>query len=241
MSACGDAPAPAAGAASAPPSPAVTSAAPSPTPAVDGGPALAKAVAASVGSDFTFALSSGGASTSGEYDAESKGTRMLPGQSGGDAMEFVAIGDDLWVQVEAGTYLHYSAAKFTARHQMIGATAPVAALDFLGAASGVTVDGAGEYKGTIDLAKVPRSNPAAAHLAALLAERIGATPVSSAVPFTAKLDAQGRINKVTVDLPHAENNGSNLVYGFTAYDYGKQISVGKPTGRIVDAPMDAYA
>ncbi|MEU8263172.1 hypothetical protein AB0C02_21395 [Micromonospora sp. NPDC048999] len=213
------------------------SASPSPSPLPDAGPALAKAVAATRSQSFSFSLTSGSDSLPGEYDAATKGTRLRsPDPS--DTDEMVAIGNDLWVQVEPKTYLHYTVTKFTKDQGLVVLGAPVAALDFLTTARDVTMPGADEYRGVLDLTKTPSANPASAHLGSILAQRIGAP--AAEIVFTAKVDAQGRIVQCLLTLPNVDTDGKDSTYTFAASDFGKRVSVKKPTGNIVKAPAGAY-
>ncbi|MEV6931538.1 hypothetical protein AB0M46_44585 [Dactylosporangium sp. NPDC051485] len=238
-SGCGDESTPTPSAASAPATTTAAASPPaSPTPPPDAGPALAKAVAATTASDFSFSLSENGESVTGKYDADTKGVRLDHPEGAQHTLSMTAMGDDFWVEVEPNTFGHYSNAKMPDGNPLLFLSAPVAALDLLAGAGGVTVDGNGEYKGAIDLTKVSKTNPAVVHLVSDFTEHVGAS--ATALPFTAKLDPQGRIDKVQIDLAHGNTDGNTVVYGFSAFDYGKPVSVTKPTGRIVEMPAQAY-
>jgi hypothetical protein len=200
---------------------------------VDGAAQLTAAVAKTAGQSFTFTVGEPDDNVTGQYDATAKAAKLTTPDSGDD---IVAIGTDLWTTVDK-TVLHYDALKFTADDSMALLTDPTAALRFLAAAGRVATTGDGTYHGVIDLSVVPSENPATKHLADILAKRVG--PAAGAVPFTAKVDGQGRLAEVDLTLPKADN-GKDAQYQFAITGFTIKGPVTKPAGQIVEAPDAAY-
>jgi len=142
----------------------------------------------------------------------------------------------MWATVDK-TVQHYNALKFTADDSMALLTDPTAAVRFMAAASKVTTTGDGAFRGIVDLSGVPPENAATKHLADILAQRVGAA--AKAVPFSAKVDAQGRLTEVDLTLPKADN-GKDADYQFIVTAFSISAPVTRPTGQIVEAPDDAY-
>lgn len=200
---------------------------------VDGSARLAAAVARTAGQSFTFTVGEPNDNVTGQYDATAKAAKLTTPDSTDD---IITTGTDLWATVDQ-TVQHYDALKFTADDSMALLTDPTAALRFLSAASKVTTSGGSAYRGIIDLSGVPQGNPATKHLATILAQRVGAA--ATAVPFTAKVDAQGRLTAVDITLPKADN-GKDADYQFTVTGFSIAAPVVRPTGQIVEAPDAAY-
>jgi hypothetical protein len=200
---------------------------------VDATAQLAAAVAKTAGQSFTFTVGEPNDNVTGQYDATAKAAKLTTPDSSDD---IVTMGTDLWATVDK-TVQHYDALKFAADDSMALLTDPTAALRFLPAASKVATSGGGAYRGIIDLSAVPAQNPATKHLAGMLAQRVGAA--ATAVPFTAKVDGQGRLTTVDLTLPKADN-GKDADYQFVVTGFSIGAPVTRPTGQIVEAPDAAY-
>lgn len=90
-----------------------------------------------------------------------------------------------------------------------------------------------EFRGTIDLTKSAPAVVPASDLAKL-------SPESRNVPFTATLDAQGRINKIVIKMPNVGSfQAADLTTTFT--DYGAPVEVATPApAETVTAPETIY-
>jgi hypothetical protein len=203
--------------------------------------ALSKATALLGTTSFTLTATSGtGFKMTGSIDpVGSKGTGQLTA-SGPNAeinVKTLLIGDDLYAQVpgitKAGTWTHVDGSRLPA-----GATIglrpnqidPVGTANLLGAATDVKETTASTYQGTLDLTK-------AAGLAGLSQVTIDSYgTAASKVPFTATLDDQGRLNKLTVTVP--QGDPIDVTYA----DYGAPVNVTAPAAsEITEAPASFYS
>lgn len=146
------------------------------------------------------------------------------------------LGQDLYAQVpgitRAGTWTHVDVSRLPEganiglRPNQID---PVNTANLLGSATDVHSTGGNSYAGNLDLTK-------AAGLAGLSQVTIdGYGTAASKVPFTAGLDAQGRLAELTVRLPQ----GDPIEVLYT--DYGAPVTVTRPAAsEITEAPDSFY-
>jgi hypothetical protein len=88
-------------------------------------------------------------------------------------------------------------------------------------------DGPLGFKGTLDLTKSPSANPSSVKA---LGDK------ARALPFTARMDEQGRLVGLTLQMDAVNPSVPPMVVRY--YDFGAKVSVTKPSGRIVDAPKE---
>jgi hypothetical protein len=213
-----------------PSSPAASS---TPSSAVDGSRTLTAAVAKTAGQNFSFTVGEPDDNVTGQWDAAGKAAKLTNPDSPDD---IIAIGPDLWTTID-GVTQHYDALKFTSDDSMALLTDPTGALRFLTTAGKVTASSDGTLHGVIDFSAVPADNAATRHLADILAQRVGTA--AHTVSFTAKVDGQGRLVKVDLTLPKADN-GKDADYQFAITGFTIAGPVTKPTGQIIEAPDAAY-
>jgi hypothetical protein len=194
--------------------------------------------------------------TGGQNDVTSKGhadpvhksaSLAARGTSQGVAFsqEFIAIGSDYWVRLNMGGAANKSLGVNPAKWMHVDARklGNTASLPFdltdgdvlniaglLGAVSEAQQTGPSEYSGIVDMT-------AAAGISAMTQEnldKLGAG--ASALPFTATLDAKGRLTDFIVDAA-----GVNKALGarFTFSDFGVKFPITKPRN-TVEAPASVY-
>ncbi|MFG2099090.1 hypothetical protein ACGFJ5_00650 [Micromonospora echinaurantiaca] len=94
--------------------------------------------------------------------------------------------------------------------------------------------GEGSYAGTIDVSKAAE----AGSLDPGVITALGAQAKS--VPFTARLDAQGRLSELVIQIPAAGQNTAQDVR-ITYSDYGNATAARKPPAdQVVEAPQELY-
>jgi hypothetical protein len=92
----------------------------------------------------------------------------------------------------------------------------------------------GSFAGTVDLTKAAE----AGSLDATLLTRLG--DQGQAVPFTARLDPQGRLSEMTVQLP-AAGQGPAGELKITYSDYGSATPAQRPAAdQVAEAPEGFY-
>jgi hypothetical protein len=190
---------------------------------------------------FTLTASSGsGFRMTGSIDAPNgKATAQLTA-SGPNAeinVKTILIGQDLYAQVpgitKAGTWTHVDGARLPANANIglrPGQIDPVNTANLLKATTDVRATSDTGYAGSVDLSK-------AAGVAGLGQVTIAASnaPVQN-VPFTATLDAQGRLSTLTVNLPQSEP------LQVTYANYGQPVQVTAPAANeITEAPDSFYS
>ncbi|WP_433369922.1 hypothetical protein ACQPZX_44500 [Actinoplanes sp. CA-142083] len=190
---------------------------------------------------FTLTATSGsGFKTTAEIDAPGgKATAQLTA-SGPNAeinVKTLLIGQDLYAQVpgitKAGTWTHVDGSRLPAGANIglrPGQIDPVNTANLLKATTDVKATSDNSYTGSLDLSK-------AAGVAGLGQVTVAASgaPVQN-VPFTATLDAQGRLSTLTVDLPQADP--LQVKYE----NYGQPVNVTAPAAsEVTEAPDSFYS
>ena len=223
-------------------SPSASAGTPSATTSAD--PAAASKLSAAVAqldsTSFTLTATSGsGFKMTGSIDAPGgKGTAQITA-SGPNAeinIKTMLIGQDLYAQVpgitKAGTWTHVDGSRLPANANIglrPGQIDPVNTANLLKATTDVKATGDTTYSGSVDLSK-------AAGVAGLGQVTVAASnaPVQN-VPFTATLDAQGRLSTLTVNLPQSEP------LQVTYANYGQPVQVTAPApNEITEAPDSFY-
>jgi hypothetical protein len=202
--------------------------------------ALSKATALLGTSSFTITATSGtGFKLTGAIDPPNGNGSAQLTASGPNAevnIKTLLVGKDLYAQVpgitKAGTWTHLDVSRLPPganvglRPDQID---PVNTANLLGAATDVHATGASSYAGTLDLTK-------AAGLAGLTQVTIdGYGAAASKVPFAATLDAQGRLDTLTINLPQ----GDPIEVRYAGY--GAPVTVTRPAAsEITEAPDSFY-
>jgi hypothetical protein len=217
------------------------SAAPSTSPGAQPAQVLAAAVAGTERQSLRFQLDEVSAPVDGTFDAASGGY-TLRGGTGEKAFDLTIFPGVVYMPDPAandGTFLRIEVARLRERSGLRLLAAPAFALPFLGAATAVEQRSAGVFGGTLDLTKVAAS---AGHPKSL-ADRFAraAADRANAVPFTAGVDARGRLSEFTATFPNADE-GKDLPWIMRVTEVGGAVTVtAPPAGRVKDLPANGYA
>ncbi|MER6596359.1 hypothetical protein ABT214_31815 [Micromonospora purpureochromogenes] len=94
--------------------------------------------------------------------------------------------------------------------------------------------GEGTYAGTLDVSKAAEAGSVDQSVITALG------PQAKSVPFTAKLDPQGRLSEMVVQIPAAGQNAAQDIK-VTYSDYGNAAAAQKPPAdQVVEAPKEFY-
>ncbi|BCL15676.1 hypothetical protein [Micromonospora sagamiensis] len=207
--------------------------------------------------NFSFTINGGELNGTGKVHAPTKSAEMS--MTGGDAasadltmeMHLVFIDTDTWVMVQfggsmatampkqatSGKYQHLDRSRIKGIDQLefdFNDVDPAGSAALTKAITEVRKTGDGLYAGTIDATKATDSDILDADALKALAGQ------ASALPFTAKLDAQGRLVELGLEVPAAGSApAQNLVVTYA--DYGTTTAVQKPPAdQVVEASEDVY-
>lgn len=204
------------------------------------GEVLLPAAAELTGKSLRFWLGRPNDRVEGWYDAGS-GLASLRQTRDGKRLETITAGAELYLLGVApgGAILRVELARLPDSHGLVPLADPIAALRLITGVTQVqrTADG---FEGRIDLTRVdPGPSPATQRI---VAKFLGsAAGQGGAVPFTAKVDQQGRLTMFRATFPGADL-GRDLEYEFTVVEVGGPVTVARPTGAtVVDAPAGVYA
>jgi hypothetical protein len=163
------------------------------------------------------------------------------GQNASVTIKTLMIDKDLYVQIpgitKAGTWTHLDSSRLPANASIglrPGQIDPVNTAGLISNTTDVHATGSNEYAGSLDLTK-------AAGLAGMDQVTINGYGASAQnVPFTASLDAQGRLSKLTITLP--ATNGQQVAPIEALYtDYGSPVTVTRPAAsEVTEAPDNLY-
>ncbi|MTK01338.1 hypothetical protein FF096_04715 [Micromonospora sp. CP22] len=204
--------------------------------------------------NFTFSIEADSMSGKGTVHKPSKSAQMTMTVGGDDfTMDFdlIQIQPDTWVKVDLGDlfagipgmdafkdkYQHLDAAKAKGAKNLDifkDGTDPTDAKGMFDGLVDVEKTGEGTYRGTFDLTKVEDSVAADQDLLKELGDQ------AKSVPFTAKLDAEGRINELVLSIPaagEAKAQDVKITYG----DYGSATEAQKPPAdQVIEANEQTY-
>ncbi|MEV0156208.1 hypothetical protein AB0H57_21110 [Micromonospora sp. NPDC050686] len=231
----------------------------------DGGSAAADPKEALVAStkelqkgNFTFTMKSGEFTGDGKVHMPTKSAemKMASAQTAADDMamnlHLVFIDTDSWLKLELdgpmadavpafkemkGKYQHLDRTRVKDADELKFDFAEVDPADsdkIIKAVVDVRKTGEGTYEGTLDATKVTDAD--------LLDDEIvkGLGAKASAVPFTAKLDEQGRLTEFVVQVPASESAPEQALT-VTYADYGSATAVeAPPAAQVVEASEQTY-
>jgi hypothetical protein len=148
------------------------------------------------------------------------------------SVDLRSIGEDAWLQatgvpgVEPGKWLHIDGARLAGTSfDALPDGDAAGAGKFVERMADVTKSGDGTYQGTIDLTKVAGSG--------VSVDVLGAK--GNSVPFTATVDDQGRLTKLTLDLSTIDPNLGTMTTTYS--DFGAPVTVAAPpAAQVVEAP-----
>jgi hypothetical protein len=207
--------------------------------------ALGQATSALGNTSFKVTMTSGPALTvTGLVDAPGgKGTAELvaTGTSTEITVKTLLLGQDLYVQVpgvtKAGTWTHVDVARLPEGANIglrPGQIDPANTAKLLASTTDVRQAGPGSYAGTLDLTRAAGLTG----IDKLTIDSYGAAAQN--VPFTAGLDAQGRLSALTIRLP-AVNGEQSRPLEVLYTDYGVPVTVQTPPANtVVEAPDNLY-
>jgi hypothetical protein len=236
LAACKDSPAPAPSVAPSP-SPSVTV---PPAVAVPSDPAKALAAAATrLGKEpFKVKFSSLGQEATGSVDLVGKTSEIDTLVQNGAAINTRQFGTDQYVQVSGdaagalhavpGKWMHVDTRGLPAGNPLSPEHNQAAsAANLLKTATGLSRTGTDTIKGKVDL-----SRGGATQLPAGLSGKL------KAVPFTARLDPQGRLTSLVFDINSVLDGAGELNTAY--YDYGVPFTVARPAAAEIVPMPDAF-
>jgi hypothetical protein len=206
---------------------------------------LAAATAKLDQTSFKITVTSGsGFKLTGAIDAP-KGTGTADvtatGPNASVNIKTLLIDQDLYVQIPGITknnsWTHVDGSRLPADANIglrPGQIDPVNTANLLSSTTDVHSTGSNSYAGTLDLTK-------AAGLAGISKVTIdGYGQAASQVPFTAGVDAQGRLQELTIDLPAVNGQKTEPIDALYS-DYGAPVDVQRPAASAVtEAPDSIY-
>lgn len=234
------------------------SASASPTTSDDAKQALLDSTKELSDGNFRFDIAGGQVSSAGLVHLPSRSAQMAMkiGQAGSDVtmdVDFIWVEPDTWVKVDVGgaamqglpgmdkvatgKYLHIDPAKAANLRDLRfdpNKVDPAGSEELARAITEVRKTGEGTYEGTIDITKAPDSGAFDVDLVTALGAQ------ANAVPFTARLDAQGRLTEMVIQVPAAGTSKAQEIR-ITYSDYGAATAVQKPSAdQVVEAPPELY-
>ncbi|MFG1952204.1 hypothetical protein [Micromonospora sp. NPDC048830] len=207
--------------------------------------------------NFAFTIGGGELTGSGKVHAPSKSAEMKMAADGGSDgismdMHLVFIDTESWVKLEftgpmadavpgakamKGKYQHVDRTKAQDIEDLkfdLADVDPAGSEALMKAVTDVRKTGEGAYAGTLDATKTTGSDLLDADTIKGLADKAGA------VPFTAKLDAQGRLVEFAVQVP-ASGDSKAQDLSVTYADYGAVTAVQQPPAdQVVEASDQVY-
>ena len=226
--------------------------------AVDAKQALTDSDKALADGNFKFTIADHETTGSGSVHAPSKSAQLeaksKPGTEGQFTIGLIVVDQDRWIKLDLGSELN-SLAKLPKKWMHIdpakvknSETLKEMSVDFGNAAEVdpagaatifkglVTAErtGEGAYSGTVDLTKATDAGMVDKDVVTELAAK------AKTIPFTATVDGQGRLTKLTLDIPAAGEVTAHKLEA-TYSDYGSATAVKKPpANQMQDAPASAY-
>jgi hypothetical protein len=204
--------------------------------------------------NFTFTIAADSMTGKGTFHKPSNSAQMTMTMGDEDFtidFDLIQIQPDTWVKVDLGDlfagvpgmeaikdkYQHLDAAKAKDAKNLDafkdGADPADAAGLFEGLAD-VQKTGEGSYSGTFDITSVKDSVAADEDMLKALGDQ------AKAIPFTAELDAEGRLSELVMSVPAAGETKAQdikVTYG----DYGTATAVQKPpAGQVIEASEQTY-
>jgi hypothetical protein len=233
-----------------------TATAASPTP-VDAKQALADSVKALAEGNFKFTMADHEATGSGSVHEPSKSAQMdmtIKDADGEGKIGFVVVGQDQWIKMDFGPeinqllklpkkWMHIDPAKVKDSETLKEMSVDFGNADEIDPAGSGTILKAvvtaektadGTYSGTVDLTKATDAGMVDEEVVTKLADK------AKAIPFTATVDGQGRLTKLSLDMPAAGDVPAHKLEASYS-DYGSATEAKKPpAGQTQEAPASAY-
>ncbi|WP_428961899.1 hypothetical protein [Micromonospora fluostatini] len=236
------------------------SASPGPSGAVDGDAkqALINSTNEIRNGNFRFTMSGVGSTAEGQVHQPSQSAQMKVtiGDADSDlmlALDLVHVKPDSWVKVEVGgrtapslpairdlnlgKYQHLDQSRIQGNRNLgfdFDKLDPAGSAALTQAVTDVRQTGEGTYAGTVDVSKATESDSFDAALVTALGEQ------ARSLPFTARLDPQGRLSELTIQVPATGQTPAQDVK-VTYADYGNATAAQRPPAdQVVEAPAELY-
>jgi hypothetical protein len=177
-------------------------------------------------------LESSAVRSTGDLDPKADKATMSMKIGANSSVDLRTIGDDAWLQatgvpgVEPGKWLHIDGARLAGTSfDTLPDGDAAGAGKFVERMADVNKSGDGSYQGTIDLTKVAGSG--------VSVDVLGGK--GNSVPFTAAVDDQGRLSKLTIDLSSIDPQLGTMTTTYS--DFGAPVTVAQPpAAQVVEAP-----
>lgn len=184
------------------------------------------------------AFSMTGFTGNGVVDPATKRAQMAMNVGAGNQamkMDVIAVDQDVYLRLQnvpnlPDKWLHIDSSKLPAgsQLQMMREGDPLNANGLMAGVTELERTGDRAFKGTLDLTKAPNADEDALKT---LGEK------AKAVPFTAKLDEQGRLIELVVDMQSVQPGLSEMTTTYS--DFGVPVNVEKPAAsEVQEAPAE---
>ncbi|WP_089156625.1 hypothetical protein [Micromonospora sp. NBS 11-29] len=208
--------------------------------------------------NFRFTIAGAGTTAEGQVHeaSQSAETRMTIGDPSSDLMmklDLIHAKPDSWVKLElggtaasqipgaknlnTGKYHHLDQNRIKGNRALgfdFDKLDPAGSAVLTQGITEVRQTGDGAYAGTVDVSKAAE----AGSLDPALITALG--PQAKSVPFTAKVDPQGRLSELVLQVP-AAGQGAAQQLKITYTDYGNAAAAKKPPAdQVVEAPPELY-
>ncbi|MFD0786608.1 hypothetical protein ACFQZ8_22135, partial [Micromonospora azadirachtae] len=220
--------------------------------------ALLASTAATRDGNFRFTMTGGGSSAEGQVHEPSQSARMKVslGDSSSDlsmTLDVIHHRPDSWVKVDLGgraagsvpgleelnlgKYQHLDQTRIKGNHNLdfdFDRLDPAGSEVLTQGVTEVRRTGEGAYAGTLDVSKAAEAGSLDANVITALGAQ------AKTVPFTARVDAQGRLSELVVQIPAAGQQQAQDVR-ITYSDYGNATAAQQPPAdQVVEAPAELY-
>ncbi|SCE73794.1 hypothetical protein GA0070564_101642 [Micromonospora mirobrigensis] len=208
--------------------------------------------------NFRFTLSGVGSSAEGQVHEPSQSAQMkiTIGQASSDLMmtlDVIHAKPDSWVKLDLGgtsassipgvqklnlgKYQHLDQTRIQGNRNLgfdFDKVDPAGSEALTQAITEVRETGDRAYAGTLDLSKAAEASSVDPSVVTALGQQ------AQSVPFTAKLDEQGRLSELVVQVPAAGKSTAQDIK-VTYSDYGNAAAAQKPPAdQVVEAPVEFY-
>jgi hypothetical protein len=208
--------------------------------------------------NFRFTMSGAGSSAEGQVHEPSQSAemRVLIGDASSDLsmkLDLIHAKPDSWVKLELGgksagsipgvqklnlgKYQHLDQTRIKGNKALgfdFDKIDPAGSEVLTQGITEVRQTGEGSYAGTLDVSKAAEAGSVDQSVITALG------PQAKSVPFTAKLDPQGRLSEMVVQIPAAGQNAAQDIK-VTYSDYGNAAAAQKPPAdQVVEAPKEFY-
>ncbi|MER7457080.1 hypothetical protein [Micromonospora sp. NPDC126480] len=208
--------------------------------------------------NFRFTMSGGGSTAEGQVHEPSQSAQMKvslgrPTDDLSMTLDLIHIKPDSWVKLDLGgraadsvpgrqnlnlgKYQHLDQTRIQGNRNLAFDFDQVDPAGSAVLTQGITEarrTGDGTYAGTLDVSKAAD----AGSLDPAVITALG--PQARSVPFTAKLDPQGRLSELVVQIPAAGQSAAQEIR-ITYADYGNATPAQKPSAeQVVEAPAEFY-